>query len=168
MTSTPNAFQAVANSMPTAPEPSTIAFFGSFVEVQRVVGGDDPLAVELGEGQLAGLGAGRDDDRGRLTVRVSPSSTSTSTVSVAVSRPVPMMVSTPRPLSAPWRPFHILSTTASLCCVERLDLDALVVERDAEVGGVLGVLGDLGGLQDRLGRDAAPVQAGPADLLASR
>jgi hypothetical protein len=58
---------------------------------------------------------------------------------------------------------HLLDDVV-LVPVERGDLDALVGQRDAVGLGVLGVLGDLGGLQDRLGGDAAPVQAGAADL----
>ena len=41
-------------------------------------------------------------------------------------------------------------------------------ERDAEVGGVAGVGDELGGVQQRLGRNAADVQAGAAGPLARR
>ena len=39
------------------------------------------------------------------------------------------------------------------------------VDLDAERCAIAGAVGDLGGVQQRLGRDAAAVQAGAADLV---
>ena len=45
-------------------------------------------------------------------------------------------------------------------------VDALERRLDAEPLTLTGAVGDLGGVQQRLGRDATPVQAGAADLVA--
>ena len=47
-----------------------------------------------------------------------------------------------------------------------VDVDLRRAEADADVGGVAGVGDELGGVQQRLGRDAADVQAGAAGPLA--
>ena len=45
------------------------------------------------------------------------------------------------------------------------DVDAVEGGRDAVLRGLAGVVGDLGGVQQGLGRDAADVQAGAAELV---
>jgi hypothetical protein len=49
--------------------------------------------------------------------------------------------------------------------VQRGDLDALVRRPNAVLVGVLCMFGDLGGLEEGFGGDAAPVQAGSTDLV---
>src|SRR5262249_26287332 len=46
------------------------------------------------------------------------------------------------------------------------NVDARLFEMDAEFGGVAGVGNELGGVQERLGRNAADMQTGAAGLLA--
>ena len=62
VTSTPNDRQADANSTPMTPPPSTIAFSGSVVELQRVLARQHPDAVDLEAGQRLRVRAGGQDD----------------------------------------------------------------------------------------------------------
>ncbi len=137
------------------------------LEAQGVIRADDPLAVELGERQLARLGAGRDDERRRRQLL---------RVAAVLEGDLDRVLPGDHPgtdeglhaaaLEGPLQALPHLLDDGVLVLVQGLHLDALVVERHAEVRRGLCLLGDLGGLQDRLGRDAAPVQAGPADLVA--
>src|SRR5690606_31601618 len=54
---------------------------------------------------------------------------------------------------------------AVLVGVQRGDVDAVEGGPDAELGAVARGVGDLGGVEQGLGRDAADVQAGAAELV---
>ena len=54
---------------------------------------------------------------------------------------------------------------AVLVGVDAGHVDADQLGLDAELLGLAGLVGDLAGVQQRLGRDAAPVQAGAAELV---
>ena len=61
-------------------------------------------------------------------------------------------------------PRSALVDDAALVGVDLLDLDRRLPHRDAEVAGVADLVDDLGRVQQRLGRDAAAVRAGAAEL----
>ena len=79
------------------------------VEAQRLLGGDDALAVDLEAGQAARVGAGGQDEV-LAGVRVAP----TVTWRGPVIRPWPSMTVMPRDLIRPARPLKSRPTTPSL------------------------------------------------------
>ena len=71
-----------------------------------------------------------------------------------------------RAFMSPVRPFHSWSTTCCLRAMVVVKSSAGVVAGAHAEGGGLGHRAvDVGRLQQLLGRDAAPVEAGPADLV---
>jgi hypothetical protein len=113
VTSTPKVLQAVANSMPTAPEPRMTAESGSSSRYRAWSEEMMRSPSKGAKGSSRGFEPVATTTAGAETVRL-PSSVLTSMVWVSMRCPSPMMVSTPRPFRAPWSPFHILSITAAL------------------------------------------------------
>ena len=70
-----------------------------------------------------------------------------------------------RDLTRPCRPLYRRPTTRVLVLVDAGHVDALERGLHAELRALAGVVGELGGVQQRLGRDAAVVQAGAAHLV---
>ena len=163
VTSTPNADQAVANSMPTAPEPSTIAEPGSSSRCRAWSELSTFSPSKAREGQLRRLGTRGQHDVGRRHGALAVVGLHGHGVSGG-QRAGALDGLDPTTLERALQALPHLVDHAVLVLVQRGDLDALVGRLHAEVARVLGVLGDLGRLQDGLGGDAAPVQAGPADL----
>ena len=133
---------------------------GHPVEPQRVLGGDDPLAVDLEAGQRARVGAGGQHDvlaGVRSCRRPRP-------CWGPVSRPSPSTTVMPRPLIRPVQALEQPGDDAVLVGVDAGHVDAVERRADAELLGLAGGVGDLGRVQQRLGGDAADVQAGAAEL----
>ena len=160
VTSTPKDFQALANSQPITPPPRTIAEAGHVVEVERVLGGDHPLAVDLQAGQGSGVRAGGQDQvrpgdplavdlhRGRAD-------------QPALALDQGHLVELEEALQPPVQP----GDHTILVGVDALHVDPGEGRLYSELLALAGLVGDLAGVQQRLGRDAAPVQAGAADLV---
>ena len=92
-----------------------------------------------------------------------PSETRTWCAAASTIVPVPGTTVTLRPLSSDSRPLVSRSTT---CCLRAWlvgEVERRLAGVDAELLGAADGAQHLGGLQQLLGRDAAPVQAGPAD-----
>ena len=134
---------------------------GHPVQLQRVVAGDDPLAVDLQAGQAARLRAGGQhhvralDDAGR---RPAPGSGRS-------SGPRPRSTSMCAAGDQAGQALPQPGDDLVLVGVDAGHVDAVEGGPDAEVGALPGLVGDLGRVQQRLGRDAAAVQAGAADLV---
>ena len=122
------------------------------VQAQRVVAGDDAGAVDVQAGQRAGVGAGRQEHvlaLVALAARLHRGGGDQPALALDVLDPARL----DEPLQA---------------IVEPAD-DAVLVGVDAvhvaELLAVTGQVGDLAGVQQGLGGDAAAVQAGAADLV---
>ena len=109
VTSAPNERQTLANSTPITPPPRMTTDAGHPVQAQRVLAGDDPLAVHLQAGQAAGLRAG-----GQHDVRALDDGSPTRTWVGEMSWPEPSITSMWRLATRPVRPFHSRVTTLSL------------------------------------------------------
>src|SRR5437667_370907 len=68
-------------------------------------------------------------------------------------------------LDEPGEPLVVLRDDAVLVLVDPRHVDALEGGVDAERGALPGLVGDLAGVQQRLGGDAPAVEAGAADLV---
>ena len=88
----------------------------------------------------------------------------TSTVRGPTRRPSPSTTVMPRPLTRPGQALEEAADDAVLVLVDAAHVDALERGVDAELLGLAGGVGDLGRVQQGLGRDAADVQAGAAEL----
>ena len=99
------------------------------------------------------------------TTRPASSPSTTSTRRSALRVPVPDRVVTLRPLSKPDRPLNSLFTTAFLRSWLTREVERHRGDVDAELLGALDRAVHGGRLEELLGRDAAAVQAGPADLV---
>ena len=84
------------------------------VEQQRVLGGEDPLAVDLEAGQRPAVGAGGQHHVLPGVRRRAVGRETTVTSCGPVSRPSPSMTVMPRPLISPVRPLKSRETTLSL------------------------------------------------------
>ena len=136
-------------------------------EVEELVGGDDDAAVDLEAGQGArhrprgehheAPGQARAPASGPSTTRTTPS---------ASRRPVPLATVTPRPLSSPDRPLKSRSTTSFLrdWLTEKSTTGSPTARPNSPACGDRAA--HVGRLEELLRRDAAAVQAGPADLVA--
>ena len=160
VTSAPKDFQALANSQPMTPPPSTIADAGHVVEVERVLAGDHALPVELEAGQRAGVGAaGQDEVLSGVGVAVDAN---------RLSRTEPARALDDRDLATldqALQAFVEPPDGAVLVGVDAGHVDAFEGGLDAELLSSRGSVGNLAGVQQGLGRDAAAVQAGAADLV---
>ena len=162
----PRSARSEANSHPTTPPPITDHRRRELLEVEELVGGHDPAPVHLEAGQdvrhRARPPAPRCGPRrpGRRPRRRSPRPGGPPS-----GCPVPERVVTLRPLSRPARPLKSLSTTAFL----RSWLTAKSTETlETSMPNSLDALDrpvDGSRLEEFLGRDAATVQAGAADLV---
>ena len=130
------------------------------VQVERVVAGDDPGAVDLEAGQAAGVGAGGQQDVLAL-------------VALAVhldgrgggEPPLALDVGDLAGLHQALQTLVQLGDDAVLVVVDAVHVDAGQRRLDAELLALAGQVGDLAGVQQGLGGDAAAVQAGAADLV---
>ena len=103
----------------------------------------------------------------KLTVLVEPSAAVTSTRFGEVNRPVPTTVVTLRCLASPVSPPVSRVTTPSFQSAQRVQVDGRRGEDQPVAGHLLGLGDHLGRVQQRLGRDAAHVQADPAERTAA-
>ena len=126
--------------------------------------GPDTLAVGLGERKVARARAGGDDnvlglELGRLAVR-------------AATLSLPFAVIFPSPITTAILFFFIRCVTPWLSCLATARLRATTSARSKDgfsaktVGVGMLQVEHLGRAQQRLGRDAAPVQTNPAEVLA--
>ncbi len=130
------------------------------LEAQRLLGGEHAVAVDLQAGERSRVGAGREHDR-----------------LADVRRPVDLDRARPgepagalddgdaAPLDEPGEALVEPAHDAVLVGVDAGHVDALEGRPDPELLRLAGRVGDLGGVQQGLGRDAAHVQAGAADLV---
>src|SRR5580698_8438569 len=129
------------------------------VELESLIAGDHPLPVDVDPGQAPRLRAGGQDHVGALDQRVAD-------LNLGGRDQPPLAVddvdvpAADQPDQASPQPGDDLVLVA----VDPGHIDALERGLDAERGAVPGVVGEFGRVQQRLGRDAPPVQAGPADL----
>ncbi len=133
------------------------------VEPDGLVAGDDP-AADLEAGQGAGVAAGGQHDLLADVPRRRP----TSTAFGADERPVAGHEVDLAALHQPLQALVELGDDAVLVAVHPGHVDAGQRALDADLVALAGGVGHLGGVQQRLGRDAALVQAGAAQLVASR
>ena len=140
---------------------------------QDVVAGDDLLAVGLEPGKALHARAGRDDDVGRLQdalAALAGRAVLGGLEDADLLRPVEAaaagdpghLVLVDQGLEPGPHPLHdLVAAGGHLRVVD----DGLAGERQAEVLGVADVLGEGGRLEQRLGRDAAAMEARAADLV---
>ena len=164
---------SLANSTPTAPAPTITMSLGSVVILQDVVAGHDLLAVGLEAGQALDARAGREDDIGRLEdalaalagrpvlAGLADADLLRAVEAAAAVDPGHLVLVDERLEPGP-HPLHdLVAPGGHLGVVD----DGLAGERQAEVLGVADLVGEGGRLEQRLGRDAAAVEARAADLV---
>ncbi len=130
------------------------------VELQRVVAGDDPLAVDVEAGKGLRHGAGRQHDAVTLDGLVAHDD--------AVGPRQPALALDDRDAPALEEALDALPGAVHDLVLEGVDaahLDALEAGLDAHARGLTSLVGDLGRVQKRLCGDASPVQARAADLV---
>ena len=161
VTSAPNERMTEANSTPMTPPPSTTTRPGTCVEPQHLVARHDRSA-DLEARQRAGEGAGGEHDvlrRRGAGHRRRPCGRPRAGRRPRRSRPCCFET---RPCS----PLCSRLTTPFAVCRDRRHVDALERRANTEARGLAGGVGDLGGVEQRLGGDAAAVQAGaPEEVL---
>ena len=158
--SDPKDFQAEANSTPMTPPPRTIADFGTrsrtrawSEEMMRLPSISRP-GSDFGTEPVA-----------RSTWRPWTRWPFTSTEVGDDRRPSPSMYVTLREAMSPCRPLYRPAITPSLYLWTAGDVDALEGGLHTELLALAGLVGDLARVQQGLGGDATPVQAGTADLV---
>src|ERR1700722_3499667 len=160
VTSAPNERQTLANSTPITPPPrmTTEAGTRSSFRAWSLVMTRSP--------SMSRPGRLRDSEPVASTT-CAPSTTRSPTWTWVgeMSLPSPSMTSMWRLATSPVRPFHRRGATLFFLAITPAQGDAPQGRPDAEPGALPGQVGDLAGVQQRLGRDAALVQAGPADLV---
>ena len=133
---------------------------------ERADVGEHALLVELEKGQLDGHRAGRDDDVLRGVRRRGAVGAGDVDEVAGAQRPAPLG---PRDLVLPEQeldPLRVLRHDFVLALEHLREVDAQIADTDAVLGGVLAEeLDMLRGVQQRLGRDAADVDAGAAERL---
>ena len=133
---------------------------GQLVERERVLGGDDPLAVDLEAGQRLHERAGGQHD----VLADDPLAVDLDRVrrdELAGALDVRDLGGLDQALQALVEPVD----DAVLVGVDARHVDAEQLGLDAELLRLAGLVGDLAGVQQRLRRDAAAVQAGAAELV---
>ena len=143
------------------PPPTTSSFFGASAS-QRSGGIHDPRVVPREARQLQRLRTGGDDALAEAQ-QLHPAVVARDPISLAETNlPVPCSTRTLRCLAIPARPLVSWPTTLSLQprSVSRLIFG--LPELDAELTGVRGLLDHVGGMQQRLGGNAADVEADAA------
>ena len=160
VTSAPKDFQTLANSTPMTPPPRIDHRGGHPVELERVVADEHPGAVDLEAGQRLGRRAGRQHDVPARVRRVAdlhrgggdePALALDELDAAALHQALQALVEP--------------GDDALLVLADAGHVDALERRPHAELLALPGEVGDLAGVQQRLGRDAAAVQAGAAELL---
>ena len=167
--------------MPIAPEPMTSSDFGIASRHHRLEIGPDQLAVRLDAGQHARPRAGGDDDVLGLVGARAPACPSARALAAAsagfVGLPTDDLAGLGDRRLAPDHVDLVLLHQEADAAVE-LRRDAAralddgrrskptLLAIEAVILGMLHVVEDLGRAQQRLGRDAAPVEADAAEMLA--
>ncbi len=132
---------------------------GHAVEAQGVLGGEHPLAVDLEAGQGLGVGAGGEHDVAARVGRVADGDGARSgEPALALDH------GDAARLDQPGEALEEPGDDPVLVGVDAGHVDAVEGGVDAELRGLAGRVGDLGGVQQRLGRDAADVEAGAAEI----
>ena len=160
VTSAPNDRQTLANSTPITPPPRITAEAGtrSRVSAWSLVITRSPSICRPGSDR--GSRAGRQHDMRALVHHVADGDRG--------RRHQPAVAVDDLDLAAGQRALQALPEPVDdlvLVAVDGGHVDAVEGGPHADGGGVPGVVGDLGRVQQRLGRDAAPVQARAADLV---
>ena len=130
------------------------------VEAQRVLAGDDPVAVDLETGQRPGCGAGRQQDVPAL-VPLPGDLDRRRGDQPALALDVGDLVRLHQALKT----LVEAVDDAVLVGVHGRNVDAVERRFDADRCTVARAVSDLGRVQQRLGRNAAAMQAGAADLV---
>src|SRR5690606_15697924 len=130
------------------------------VESQRVVGGEDAFAVDLEARHAAGTRAGGQHEvlAGHPAV-TDLDGARTDETSLALED------GDPAPADQARQTLVEAVDHAVLVGVERRDVDPVEARADPDVRTLPSGVGDLGGVQQRLGGDATDVQAGAAELV---
>ena len=162
VTSAPKDFQTLANSTPMTPPPRTTTDDGAFSRrnAWSLLMMRSPSISR--PGQRAGVGAGREDQRLRGGVRRAVDLD-------GVRRRHPAGALDDRDVATLHQAGEALVEPiddAVLVLVDPRHVDALEGRLDADLLALASGVGDLGGVEQGLGRDAAAVQAGAADLAA--
>ena len=165
VTSAPSRRQTEPSSRPMTPAPTTSSRFGTAGERQRAGRGDDALLVDLDARERRRVRAGGDDDRLCLDVSVAPSSLVTRTLPGPAIAPVPrnavdlVLLEQERDAGDVGLDHRVLVGHAS---PSRSSFG--LADLDAEAGEIVaGRLEQLGGVEQRLRRDAADIEAGAAE-----
>ena len=133
---------------------------GHALQAQRVLGGQDLLPVDLQAGQRPGVGAG-----GQHEVGAGVGGAVDGDLAGPGHRAGALDDGDPAPLHQAGEALEEPRDHAVLVGVDAGHVDALERGADAEALRVARGVGDLGGVQQRLGGDAADVQAGAAHLV---
>ncbi len=160
VTSEPKLLKTEANSTPMTPPPSTTTRSGHVVEREGLVAGHDP-AADLEAGERARVGPGREHDVAAL--EPAPAHVD------GVGGDEPPVALDDLDLAGLHQTREALVEPADdrvLVLVHARHVDALERGAHPELLALAGVVGDLGGVQQGLRRDAAAVQARAADLVA--
>ena len=130
------------------------------LQAQSVVGGDHALAVDVEAGQGLGVGTGGEHEVLAGVRRVADGDLAGT---AHASRPLDH--GDAAALDESGQPLVEPGDHPVLVAVDAAHVDALEAREHAELLGLAGVVGDLGGVQECLRRDAADVQAGAAELV---
>ena len=166
VTLAPRSARSEANSHPMAPPPDDGHRRGHLFEVQELVGGHHPTTVDLEPGQGPGHRPRRQDDVRPISTRPASSPSTTRTRRSGSSVPVPERIGDLATLQQPRQALEQLVDHAVLPVLADRELQRAAratwtpKSRGRTDGAVHG-----GGLEELLGRDAAPMQAGAADLV---
>ena len=167
VTSLPNRRKIDANSTPTAPLPRIAIDARHLGQMDRLVARDDRAPVDRDAGHAARRRPGGDDDLARPSSVARRRRRSTSTRPPPASRPVPLIQSIlfflKRNSTPLVRPVTILSLRACTRAMSMAGVRAPLAERDAPLGGVLRDLQRVRVFEQRLGGNAAPVEARAAE-----
>ena len=149
------------------PAPTTISFFGGLAKRQRAGRGDDGLLVDLDAGQARDVGAGGDDDGLGLERRLAAVGALDDDLAgrgdarLAV-KPVDLVL-----LEQEGDAVDVGGDGVVLVLHHRGEIELRRADDDAERReAVAGLLEHLRGVKQRLGGDAADVEAGAAERLA--
>ena len=130
------------------------------VEPECLLGGEDPLAVDVEAGQGLGVGAAGQDD-----VLAGVRASSVRRYLPRAGEPASALDhGDAAALDQAGQPLEQPLDDAVLVGVHTRHVDAVEGGPHPELRGLTRVVGDLGGVQQRLGRDAADVQAGAAEI----
>ena len=122
------------------------------------------LLVDLDAGQPRDVGAGGDDDVLVSCVASAPSARLTTTLPGAAMRPSPLSQSILFFLNRKATPLTLAATVSSLCFIIAREIELGRLDDDAERGEAMRRLVEhFGGVEQRLRRDAADVEAGAAE-----